>query len=203
MSQIKIPLEYIKIASMIEPNSSVLDLGCGRGELLSYLIAEKSINGQGVEIDEDAIYACVEKGLTVFHSDIEGGLDAYPDESFDYIIMHNTMQEVRNIHLIIEECFRAGKKLIITFPNFVHIKARLSIFFGRMPITKNLPYQWFNTPNVKFLSINDFKSFCAQKNYEIFKDFYFNKKREVHSLSNLRAESAVFMIGKQVLPLRD
>jgi methionine biosynthesis protein MetW len=140
----------------------------------------------------------VEKGLTVFHSNIESGLDAYPDGSFDYIIMNNSMQEVRNIHLIIEECFRAGKKLILGFPNFAHIKARISMVFGRVPITKNLPYQWFNTPNVRFLSIKDFKSFCAQKNYEIFKDFYFNKNREVHSLSNLRAESAVFMIGEHL-----
>jgi len=192
----KTPIEYVKIASLIETNSKVLDLGCGEGDLLNYLIQTKSVNGQGVEIKEEAVYCCVEKGLTVFHADIESGLDAYPDNSFDYIIMHNSMQEVKNTHLIIEECFRASKKLILGFPNFAHIQARLSLMLGFSPMAKHLPYQWYNTPNIRFLSIKDFRTFCAKKDYEIINNFAFSKNKELHFLSNLFAQTAVFMISK-------
>jgi methionine biosynthesis protein MetW len=192
----KPPIEYVKIASLIETNAKVLDLGCVEGDLLNYLIQTKSVNGQGVEIKEEAVYCCVEKGLTVFHADIESGLDAYPDNSFDYIIMHNSMQEVKNTHIIIEECFRASKKLILGFPNFAHIQARLSLMFGNSPITKHLPYQWYNTPNIRFLSIKDFKYFCAQKNYEILNNFAFSKNRQLRFFGNLFAQTAVFMISK-------
>ncbi|MCL1971634.1 MAG: methionine biosynthesis protein MetW [Endomicrobia bacterium] len=190
------PLEYRKIASVVQRDAKVLDLGCGDGDLMYYLMQTKNINSQGIEISEDAIYKCVEKGLTVFHSDIEGGMEAYPDKSFDYVIMHNSLQQVQKIDYVIEECFRIGKKVVIGFPNFAYIWARRDLFFGHSPVTKTLPYKWYNTPNLRFLSIKDFESFCAEKKYKISDKFFFASNREVKFLPNLLAQTAVFVISK-------
>ena len=191
------PLEYRKIAEVIKPDSKVLDLGCGTGELMRYLSAVKNINAQGIEIDENAIYACVEKGLTVFHSDIESGIEAYPSNSFDYVIMYNSMQEIKKADILFEECFRLSKKIIVAFPNFAYVSARKDLFFGNSPVTKSLPYQWYNTPNLRFLSIQDFKSFCKKSKYKVLKKFFFGARgKEVKFLPNLFAQTAVFVISK-------
>ncbi|MDR2192131.1 MAG: methionine biosynthesis protein MetW, partial [Endomicrobium sp.] len=182
--------------SVIERESKVLDLGCGAGDLLYYLTQTKNINAQGIEIDEEAIYACVEKGLTVFHTDIESGIDSYPDDSFDYIIMHNSLQQMRKIDYVIEESFRLGKKIIIGFPNFAYITARKDLLLGNSPVTKNLPYQWYNTPNLRFLSIRDFEKFCARKKYKTLTEFFFSENKEIKFLPNLFAQTAVFEISK-------
>jgi methionine biosynthesis protein MetW len=191
-----ITLEYEKISSIIDKNSTVLDLGCGNGNLLFHLIKTKEIVGQGIEIDQEAIYACVEKGLTVFQSDIESGLDAYPDKSFDFAIMYNSLQQIKNVDKVINECFRISKKLIIGFPNFAQISARKSLLFGYSPVTKHLPYTWFNSPNIRFLTIKDFITFCQQKDYAISDKFFFKAKKEIHLLPNLFADTAVFVISK-------
>jgi methionine biosynthesis protein MetW len=191
-----ISTEYRNIASIIDKNSSVLDLGCGNGELLNYLIKTKNINGQGVEINEEAVYSCVEKGLTVFHSDMEGGLEAYPNSSFDFIIIYNSIQQVKNVHFLIEEAFRVGKRIIIGFPNFAYISARFALMSGNSPITKNLPYQWYDTPNLRFLSIKDFEKFCNKHNYNILKYSFFSMNKKIKILPNLRAQTAVFLISK-------
>ena len=193
---IKTTNEYKKIASVIEKDSKVLDLGCGGGDLLYYLTQTKNVNGQGIEIDEEAIYACVEKGLTVFHTDIESGIDSYSDGSFDYVIIHNSLQQMRKIDYVIEESFRLGKKIIIGFPNFAYIAARKDLLLGRSPVTKNLPYQWYNTPNLRFLSIKDFENFCAQRKYKILTKFFFSQDKEIKFLPNLFAQTAVFEISK-------
>ena len=190
------PLEYRKIASVIERDSKILDLGCGDGDLLYYLSQAKNANVQGIEISEDAIYKCVEKGLTVFHSDIEGGIDAYPDKSFDYVIMHNSLQQVQKIDYVIEECFRLGKKAVIGFPNFAYLWARKDLLLGHSPVTKTLPYEWYNTPNLRFLSIKDFEKFCKDKKYKILNKFFFGGNREIKFLPNLFAQTAVFIISK-------
>ena len=190
-------LEYKQIASVIEKNSSVLDLGCGQGDLLYYLVKTKNINGQGLEISEDAIYSCVEKGLTVFHSNIEDGLDAYPDNSFDYIVMYNSLQQIKKVDTVIEQCFRIAKKLIIGFPNFAQISARKSILLGYTPVVKHLPYTWFNSPNIRFLTIKDFQIFCRDKNYQVLDNFFFGINKKVSLLPNLFANTAVFVISKQ------
>lgn len=190
-----INLEYRKISAMINKGSTVLDLGCGEGDLLYYLTQTKDIVGQGVEINQDAIYSCVEKGLTVFQTDIERGLDIYPDESFDFVIMYNSMQQIKNIDKVIKECFKIGKKLIIGFPNFGQISSRKSLFFGYSPVTKNLPYTWFDSPNIRFLTIKDFQIFCKQRNYKILDSFFFGLKKEIKTLPNLFAHTAVFSIS--------
>lgn len=190
-------LDYRVIYQVIEPQSRVLDLGCGDGELLSLLEKEKNIKGQGIELDEQAIYNCVEKGLSVFHSDIDSGLSEYPDKSFDYVILNQSLQEVKKADFAIQEALRVGKKVIVGFPNFAFLKARLMLFFkGKAPITKSLPYNWYDTPNLRFLSLSDFINFCKKKNIKILSARYLGKKSEIKFWPNLWALNAIFLISK-------
>jgi len=141
------------IASWIDPGAKVLDLGCGEGDLLKLLVDEKKAYVQGIELSEKAIYSCVEKGVSVYHGDIEGGLIGYPDKSFDYVILNQSMQEVKNVDYVAQEALRVGRKIIVGFPNFGFIKARMRLAFsGKVPVTKSLPYRWFDTPNIHFLT---------------------------------------------------
>ncbi|MDP3142600.1 MAG: methionine biosynthesis protein MetW [Candidatus Omnitrophota bacterium] len=190
-------LDYRVIYQIVESQSRVLDLGCGDGELLSLLEKEKNIKGQGIELDEQAIYNCVEKGLSVFHSDIDSGLSEYPDKSFDYVILNQSLQEVEKADFAIQEALRVGRKVIVGFPNFAFIKARIMLFFrGKAPITKSLPYNWYDTPNLRFLSFSDFKNFCKKKNIKILSARYLGKKSEVKFWPNLFALNAVFVISQ-------
>ena len=191
-----IPVEYVKIASVVEKNAKILDLGCGGGDLMQYLSKTKNVNVQGIERSEEAIYSCVEKGLTVFHSDIEKGVESYPDGSFDYVIMHNSIQQIHRVDELIEDSFRLAKKIIIGFPNFAYISARKDLLFGHSPVTKTLPYQWFNTPNVRFLSVKDFERFCEKRSYKILNKFFFSQNKEIKCLPNVFAQTAVFVIAK-------
>ncbi|MCX5709727.1 MAG: methionine biosynthesis protein MetW [Candidatus Omnitrophica bacterium] len=192
-----VSLDYRIITDIVEQGSRVLDLGCGNGDLLYLLAKERSALVQGIEISEEAVYQCVEKGLSVFHSDIDSGLTDYPDKSFDYVILNQSLQEVKKIDLVMDETLRVGNKAIIGFSNFAHIRARLMMFFrGKAPITKSLPYHWFDTPNVRFLSISDFKYYCAVKGFKILHVRYLGKKREVGFWPNLFALNAIFVIQK-------
>ena len=157
MESNNITLDHRIIYSIIEPDSRVLDLGCGEGELLYPLVRDKQVRAQGIELDDKAIQECVKKGLSVFHDDIENSLREFPDNSFDYVILNQSMQEVKKVDYVIQEATRIGSKVIVGFPNFAHIKSRLMLFFrGKSPITGSLPYLWYDTPNVRFLSITDF-----------------------------------------------
>lgn len=159
------------ILQWVEESSRVLDLGCGDGTLLKLLIEHKSCHGTGVEIDEKAIYTCMEKGLTVSHVDIDTGLADYSNKRFDYVILNESLQEVLNPRKVILEALRVGKKVIVGIPNFCHIRARLQIFFqGRVPLTKELPYQWYDTPNLRFLSLKDFRYFCKANAIKILQE---------------------------------
>lgn len=185
------------ICQIVEPESRVLDLGCADGQLIFLLAKGKNVKVQGVELDEAAIYECVEKGLNVFHLDIDSGLRDYPDKSFDYVILNQTMQEARKADFVIQEALRVGKKVIVGFPNFAFIKARVMLFFkGRAPVTASLPYQWYNTPNLHFLSISDFKKFCSQKNIKVLNAYYLGVRRLVKFLPNLFAQNAIFVISQ-------
>ncbi|MBP7216982.1 MAG: methionine biosynthesis protein MetW [Candidatus Omnitrophica bacterium] len=192
-----IPLDYQIISSIIKPDAQVLDLGCGTGDLMFLLANEKHASVQGIELDDQAIYACVAKGLSVFHGDIDSGLPEYPDKSFDYVIINQSLQQVKNVDLVIKEALRVGKQVIVGFPNFAFVQARWMLTFrGKAPVTSSLPYRWNDTPNRKFLSISDFKDFCRHKNIKIEKAFYLGKKTQVYVWPNLFAANALFVLSK-------
>ena len=186
------------ITELVRPGTKVLDLGCGDGELLAELIKEKHVLGQGIEIDPDAVKKCIEKGLNVTQENIENGLNWYPDNSFDYVILNQSMQQVLRVDKLLEEAFRVGKYVIVGFPNFAFIKARVDIFFtGKAPVTKSLPYQWYDTPNVHFLTINDFKEYCAKNGYKVIEARYIGAKGELKFWPNLFAIDGIFLIEKK------
>lgn len=190
-------LDYRVIADWVRPEASVLDLGCGDGELLSILVTEKHVRANGIEIDEQAIYKCVERGLSVFHEDIEQGLSGYPSESFDYIIMNGSLQQVKAPDAVFKEALRVGKKLIVGFPNFLQYSSRLQMLFsGKVPVTPSLPYEWYNTPNLHFLSISDFRDYCKLRGLKIEATAFLTRNRRVGILPNLLAEQGLFLLSK-------
>ncbi len=187
--------DYEAILRMVEPGAHVLDLGCGKGDLLALLVKEKGVKAQGIELREESIYECVEKGLTVLHGDIEGGLGEFPDKSFDYVILNQSMQETRNVEFVLKEALRVGKKAIIGFPNMCHWRARIDVFFrGRTPLSPALPYHWHNTPNIHFLSLKDFEEFCQEKGLRVLAREGLTRTGRARMWPNLFGESAVFKI---------
>jgi len=185
------------IARIINEEAHVLDLGCGNGELPSFLTEEKKALVQGIELDEDQMHQCVERGLTVLQGDIESGLVDYPDQSFDYVILNQIMQQIKKADFVIQESLRVGKRVIVGFPNFAHIKARLTLFAqGRTPINDALPYYWFETPNIRFLTICDFIDYCRKKDIKIEQKYYLGKSRLIHILPNLFAQNALFVVTR-------
>ncbi|MBA2124047.1 methionine biosynthesis protein MetW [bacterium Unc6] len=186
------------ILGLVQQQSKVLDLGCGTGELLYILIKEKNVRGQGIEIDEQAIYKCVARGLSVFHGDIDSGLSEYKDKSFDYVILNQSLQEVRKPEIVLKESLRVSRKVIVSFPNFTYYSARLQIFFkGKVPVTPSLPYEWYNTPNLHFLSISDFIEYCRRRDIRIEKSFFIGKNKKVRIFPNLFASVGIFLIAKK------
>jgi methionine biosynthesis protein MetW len=197
MASEDIRLDHKIIYSIITLDSRILDLGCGEGDLLYPLVRDKQVRAQGIELNDKAIQECVKKGLSVFHDNIENSLREYPDNSFDYVILNQSMQEVRKVDCVIQEALRIGKRVIVGFPNFAYIKSRIMLFFqGRSPITESLPYLWFDTPNVRFLSITDFRDFCTEKKILIEKAHYLGEKEIVHFWPNLLALNAIFVLMK-------
>jgi methionine biosynthesis protein MetW len=185
------------IADWITQGASVLDLGCGDGELLAYLVQAKQVHAQGIELNEDAIVRCVNAGLSVYQQDIDTGLSEYGDKSFNYVILNQTLQQVKKPDFVLQEALRVGKKVIVGIPNFAHYKARASIFFrGRVPITPSLPYQWYDTPNLHFLSLNDFRDYTKKKNIAVNATFYKTDNRKVKLLPNLIAEYGYFLLSR-------
>ena len=191
-------LDQQAILEIIPEGASVLDLGCGRGELLAALVEEKSVKGQGIEIDDDAIFQCVASGLNVFHDDIDRGLSEYGDGSFDFVILNQTFQQVKKPDEVLKEALRVGRAVIVGFPNFASLSTRIQLgLMGRTPVTPSLPYEWHDTPNLHFLSILDFVLYCKKNGMSIDRVFYFTEKRRVRFLPNLLAHTAVFVISKE------
>ena len=185
------------IVDMIEEGSSVLDLGCGDGDLLYSLVKIKKIKAEGIELGEGAIYKCVEKGLSVYHRDIENGLKDYPDGSVDYVILNQIIQEIRDMEYLLKETLRVGKKVIIGFPNFAYIKARFDLFIrGMAPVTSSLPYQWYNSPNIHFGSLKDFRKFCVKKGMRIIRSHYLGEKKPAKLFPNIFATNGIFLVEK-------
>jgi methionine biosynthesis protein MetW len=191
-------LGYKAILKWIRQDSSVLDLGCGDGALLDLLVRERSVRAQGIEIDEQAIYQCVAKGLSVFHEDIDDGLSNYANQSFDYVILYQSFQQVKKPDIVLREALRVGRKVIVGFPNFAHYQARLQIFLrGKTPVTPSLPYEWHDTPNLHFLSISDFIEYCHQRNIKLERAAFVGEKRRIKILPNLFALTGIFLISNR------
>jgi methionine biosynthesis protein MetW len=187
-------LEYRVILEWVKKGSSVLDLGCGDGSLLSVLVQEKGVRAQGIEISEEAIYRCVAKGLSVFHEDIDGGLSDYHDRSFDYVILYQTFQQVKRLDFVLKEALRVGGQVIVGFPNFAHYRARGQLFFkGKVPVTSALPFGWHDTPNLHFLSISDFIDYCQSRRIKIEASFYLSGNKGRKIFPNLLAEVGLFL----------
>ena len=195
--------EFKVIADLIEKDKKVLDVGCADGTLMKFLKDNKNINIRGLEISKDKVQKCIAKGLTVIEGNAEKDLIQFPDKSFDYVILSQTLQAFLNPELVINELLRVGKKAIVTIPNFGFWKIRLHLLTkGTMPITKTLPDEWYNTPNLHMCTIKDFVYFVKSRNFKIFKSIALNNE-SVSSindtnlgLKNLFADLGIFLIEK-------
>ena len=190
-------LDYRIITDWINEGSSVLDLGCGDGELLSILVEEKKVQAQGTEIDEQAIYKCVARGLSVYHEDIDVGLTGHPDQSFDFVILSESLQQAKRPDHVLGEALRVGKNLVVSFPNFCRYTVRFQILFrGRVPVTPALPYEWYNSPNLHFLSILDFEDYCKSRQIKIKDSAFIDSNGRVKVFPNFFAETGMFLLSK-------
>jgi methionine biosynthesis protein MetW len=183
------------IAALVPPGSTVLDLGCGRGELLGLLLRARGGSGHGVEIDEAAILACVAAGLSVFHGDMEQTLAEYDDASVDVVILNQSVQQLRQVDAVLREALRVGRRVIVGFPNFGHWSVRWQVFFGgRSPVTPGLPWAWFETPNLHFFSLKDFEAWCDLRGVRVLRRLCFDGEEPCHGLPNLRARDGVYLL---------
>ncbi|MBU0687538.1 MAG: methionine biosynthesis protein MetW [Candidatus Margulisbacteria bacterium] len=195
--QQRIKPDYNIIHEFVKPNSSVLDMGCGDGSLLESLIKEKNAKGLGLELSSEGINQCLKKGLPVLQVNIDKGLADFTDKSFDYVILNMTLQVVYNPLFVIREMIRVGKKAIVGFPNFGHYRLRLGLALtGRMPKSKTLPYEWYDTPNIRLMTVKDFKTMCKKNNINILKEIYLSDsgKNIPANLANLFASEGVFLL---------
>ncbi len=191
--------DHKAILNLVKPNSKVLDLGCGDGELIALLSSEKHVKVQGIEIDDKSIFECIAKGLSVYHGDIDTGLSEFRDKSFDYVIINQAIQQIQHIQKVLDEAARVGNKVIVGIPNFAYFKSRIQLFFfGKTPKTSYLPFKWFETPNIRCLSISDFKKYCKEKDFIIEKELYIGEKFKVRFLPNLVANVGIFVVSKKV-----
>jgi methionine biosynthesis protein MetW len=193
----RIKPDYDIIHKFVAPNSSILDLGCGDGTLLASLIREKNARGLGIEISSEGLNFCLQKGLPVLQVDIDKGLADFTNKSFDYVILNMTLQVIYHPLLVVREMIRVGKFAIVGFPNFGHYKLRKDLLLhGRMPKSKTLPYEWYDTPNIRLMTIKDFRAMCRENNIQILQEIYLSEAgfRVSPWLANLFAAEAVFLL---------
>ncbi len=191
------------IASWVEPGSWVLDLGCGEGDLLEHLRDYRQVTGTGIEQDEEEVATCVARGLTVLQGDLNEEVRDYPDDAFDYVILSQTLQQVYEPMTLIKELLRIGRRVIVSFPNFSHWSIRFQVLVtGLAPKNQLLPYDWFDTPNIRVITIKDFRKFAQDIGCRVFKEVAINthhqdrQGRIIRFLPNLRATYGIFMIGR-------
>lgn len=184
--------DFSAIAEWIQPGSQVLDVGCGDGALLNYLKDAKQAHVYGVELADDKVLACAEKGLNVIQQNLESGLALFEDQSFDTVILSQTLQTIHQTARILGEIARVGKECVVSFPNFGHWSHRTAVMMGRMPVSKSLPYQWYDTPNVRVLTIADFEALAPAVGLQLLDRVVFHDGQIVEFLPNLRGSLAVY-----------
>ena len=188
--------DQLSIARLVPQGSRVLDLGCGNGALLDHLIRERGCSGYGVEIDDANVQACVARGVNVIQFNLEDGLALFGDDSFDVVLQIDTLQHLRNAEVMLVETARVGRTGIIAFPNFGHWPNRLAVLRGRMPVTKVLPYQWYDTPNLRVGTLQDFAALARKNRLQVLDAFGLQDGQEIRLWPNARASRAVFKLQR-------
>lgn len=183
------------IYDWITPDAHVLDLGCGDGALLSELTTRKNASGYGVEIDTDNVLSAIQKGVNVIQGDLESGLSEFGTQSFDVVVLSQTIQAMQRSEDILVDMLRVGKQAIVTFPNFGYWKNRLQILKGHMPISESMPYQWYNTPNIHWCMLQDFDALCAKNNIKVLERTVMTGGRRIDFMPNLLGSLAFYRVG--------
>ena len=194
MSANMVPIDII--ASLVPHGARVLDLGCGQGELLAHLQQHRGCTGYGVEIDDANVLACVQRGVQVLQYNLDDGLGLFGDASFDVVLQIDTLQHLRNAETMLRETVRVGRQGIIAFPNFAYWRNRASIMQGRMPVNKRLPYEWYNTPNIRVGTFADFGRLANKNGLRVLGSFGVHENRATRTLPNLLATTAVYRVAK-------
>jgi methionine biosynthesis protein MetW len=187
---------YDLAVNLVPKGLRVLDLGCGDGTLLERLIKERNCFGYGIEIQDENVLACIQKDIEVIQLNLEEGLALIEDNAFDLVLQINTLQHIRNTAVMLKESARIGKKVLVAFPNFAHWPNRLSVVKGRMPVTKTLPYEWYDTPNIRVGTFTDFKNLVQKNGLRVVDGFGLNKSGEVRYFANWRASTAIFLLER-------
>jgi methionine biosynthesis protein MetW len=189
--------DYAIIGDIIEPGARVLDLGCGEAELLEWLVEHKSVEGRGIELSGSKVQKAIARGLSVYQGDLEKSLSDYPDLVFDYVILSQTLQQTVHPLFVLREMLRVGRRAIVGFPNFGHWRVRMShLMSGRAPRTELFPYDWYDSPNIHFLTIDDFESLARKENWNVERRIFLSGHRRLDLWSNLRAEIAMYLLTR-------
>jgi methionine biosynthesis protein MetW len=188
--------DYAIIGDIVEPGTKVLDLGCGEGELLEWLAQNKGVEARGVEISGAKVQRAIARGVSVYQGDIDQGLADYPDQAFDYVILSQTLQETHRPRKVLREMLRVGRRAIVAFPNFGHWRVRLSMLVsGGAPRTKLFPYEWYESPNIHFLTVYDFENLAELEGLVVERRYFLAGRSKVTLFPNLLAEVAVFLVS--------